>query len=131
MLQEYDFIPYDMRAYLRNHGRHFSKKACEFAVSLMKGKNKKPIDPIEKENVDRMMKDNGISLEHNRGYDHVYVANMAKADFYGSSITEERKLAQYVKDVIDDPDGCDSMVFNRWLADMDSKGIGIEWEELI
>lgn len=131
MLQDYDILPRDMRAYLRNYGRHFNQKACDFAVSLMQGRDGNKIKPIDKDKVDAMLKSYEIKLEHAQGYDHVYVANMAKADFYGSSITEEDKLALYVKDVIDDFDGSASMVFNRWLADMDTKGIGIDWEELL
>ena len=39
MLQEYDIIPKEMRAYLRNNGRHFNKKACEWAVKNMRKYN--------------------------------------------------------------------------------------------
>lgn len=37
-LDIYD-IPSDMRAYLRNYGHHFSRKACQFAISKMKRMN--------------------------------------------------------------------------------------------
>jgi hypothetical protein len=40
-------------------------------------------------------------------YDSVYVANMCKADFLGSSIVDDVHMALYVKDVIDDPDATD------------------------
>ena len=43
---------------------------------------------------------------------------MCKADFMGSSITDEEHLAKYIKDVIDDEDAYDGIVFNRWYADM-------------
>lgn len=62
---------------------------------------------------------------------YVYVANMCKADFLGSSIDDERHLCLYVKDVIDDPDGYDGLVFNRWYADMCRQGIPIDWHEFI
>ena len=64
-------------------------------------------------------------------YDHVYVANMCKADFLGSSVVDENHLAKYVKDVIDDDDAYDGIVFNRWYADMCRKGIAIDWENMI
>lgn len=135
-LQDYDMIPYDMRAYLRNNGRHFNKKACDFAVGNMKKYNTSTrvlerIDAITKEQVDELLMNSGVTLDNARGYDYVYVANMCKADFYKSSITDEQHLALYVKDVIDDPDAPTGAVFNRWLADMDSKGEPIEWEELL
>lgn len=37
----------------------------------------------------------------------------------------------YVKDVIDDVDAPDGLVFNRWYADMCYMGIAIDWEEML
>jgi len=56
---------------------------------------------------------------------------MGKADFLGSSIADERHLLMYIKDAIDDEDGYDGIVFNRWYADMCKKGIPIDWEEML
>jgi hypothetical protein len=56
---------------------------------------------------------------------------MCKADFLGSSIKDERHLALYIKDVIDDVDAEDGLVFNRWYADMSYTGIAIDWEEML
>lgn len=64
-------------------------------------------------------------------YDYVYVYNMGNNDFLGSSIPDEKHLALYVKDVIDDEDGYDGIVFNRWYADMVVLGIPVEWEEML
>lgn len=136
MLQEYDIIPREMRAYLRNNGRHFNKKACELAVKNMRKWNEtarrlERIEPLDKTTVDELLKNNGITLDDARGYDYVYVANMCKADFYGTAIEDERHMALYIKCVIDDADAVGGMIFNRWLADCDTKGIAIDWEELI
>ena len=43
------------------------------------------------------------------------------------SITDEKHLCLYVKDVIDDVDGYDGIVFNRWYADMCRKGVQVDW----
>jgi hypothetical protein len=56
---------------------------------------------------------------------------MGNNDFFGSSIIDEKHLALYVKDVIDDKDGYDGIVFNRWYADMVFQGIPIEWEDMV
>jgi hypothetical protein len=37
-LDSYDILPKEMRAYLRNYGYSFSKRACEYAVSKMNAK---------------------------------------------------------------------------------------------
>lgn len=136
MLQEYDIIPREMRAYLRNNGRHFNKKACEWAVNNMRKYNESTrrlerIEPLDKTSVDELLKNNGITLDDARGYDYVYVANMCKADFYGTAIEDERHMALYIKCVVDDADAVGGMIFNRWLADLDTKGIAVDWEELI
>lgn len=136
MLQEYDIIPREMRAYLRNNGRHFNKKSCEWAVRNMRKYNEttrrlERIETLDKTAVDELLKNNGITIDDARGYDYVYVANMCKADFYGTAIEDERHMALYIKCVIDDSDAVSGMIFNRWLADCDTKGIAIDWEELI
>lgn len=60
-------------------------------------------------------------------YDAVFVANMCKADYLGSSVPDGLHLCLYVKDVIDDVDGYDGIAFNRWYADMCRKGIQVDW----
>lgn len=136
MLQEYDIIPREMRAYLRNNGRHFNKKACEWAVRNMRKWNSntnssEKIEMKSKDEIDELLKTHGITLSKNKGYDYVYVANMCKADFYGTAIEDERHMALYIKCVVDDADAVSGMIFNRWLADCDTKGIAIDWEELL
>lgn len=131
---QFDEIPEAMTAYMRHYGPHFNRKLSEFAVSMMtkesNGKDTK-ITPYNKEQVKTILEGQGISLHNDQLYDSVYVANMCKADFLGSSITDERHLAKYIKDVIDDPDGYDGIVFNRWYADMCYTGVAIDWEEML
>ena len=116
-----------MVRYLKYYGQHFNKKLCNFAVSKMNhGKTS-----IPKEKVEEVLMMNQVVLENNELYDHVYVYNMGNNDFLGSSIPDEKHLALYVKDVIDDKDGYDGIVFNRWYADMVTQGIPIEWNEML
>lgn len=124
-----------MRAYLRNHDYSFSKKACEYAVSLMRKTNpstgkSEPIDPWNKEQVDDLLKRFNVQLENNIGYNYVYVANMLRADKYKSSIPDEAHLALGVKDVIDDVDCSPYCVFLEWVAKMDGNGEPIEWDDI-
>lgn len=131
---QYDVYPEAMLIYMRNYGPHFNKKLCDFAVSKMKrnvnGKMQK-IQPISREELKNLMSMNGFVLENDQLYDSVYVANMCKADFLNSSIIDEVHMLKYVKDVIDDPDAVDGLVFNRWYADMCYMGIAIDWEEML
>lgn len=129
-LDVYDIRPEAMNNYLRYNGRHFSKKLCNWAVSQMYN-SKGPVQIITKSQIDELLKQNNITLKHNKLYDYVYIANMCKADFYGSSIEDDLHMVKYIKDVIDDEDAYDGYIFNRWYADMCGKGIPIDWEEML
>lgn len=125
-----------MRSYLRNYGWHFSKKAQDYAASLMKRvnpntKHNERVDTWTKEQVDHLLSSYGVKLENAAGYDYVYVANMCKADYLKSSIPDEHHLAMYVKDTIDDVDGADGVIFRQWYAGMVAKGLPIDWEDML
>ena len=127
-LDMYDELSKAMRKYLMHNGWHFNKSLCEFAVSLMK-KNGKRLDPISKENVDKLLEQYKIQLENNVGYDYVFVANMCKADYYGSSITDDKHVALYIKDTIDDEDASDGTTMRRWYATMVANGVMVDWDD--
>lgn len=134
-LDTYSRFPAGMREYLEAYGWHFSKKMCEWAVSRMKckdeaGKQKK-LDPMKRDDVEELLKKYGVKLERDAGYDCVYAANMARADYYKSSIADEAHLALFVKDYIDDPDGYDGLPFTRFYADCIGGGTPILWEEML
>lgn len=131
---QYDEYPEGMLIYLRNYGPHFNKKLCDFAVSNMTTRQngrEVRLSPYTKENVDKMLNAMGLHIQNAQLYDSTYVANMCKADYLGTSIIDERHLAQFIKDTIDDIDGDDGLVFNRWYADMCYKGIAIDWDEML
>lgn len=128
----YEDKPAAMRAYLANYGWHFNKEMQEWAASMMRDKEGKLIKPITKEALELMFKSNNIELDTKHIYDALYVANMAKADFYGSSLADEKHLVQYVADYINDPDGYEGMPFVRFYADTCMKeDCVIYWEDMI
>lgn len=117
--------------YMAEYGEHFSKKMCEWAVSMMRDDNDAKIAAWDKEGVEAMLTRYGITLDHDKGYDKVYVANMCKADFLGKSVPDESHLALYVKNLLDDPDGYEGLVFNRFVMDCMGMGIPIIWEDML
>ena len=129
-LDLYEDLPKNMRKYLMHNGWHFNKSLCDFAVSLMKKQGKK-LDPLSKEFIDKLLDQHKIQLDNNVGYDYVFVANMCKADYYGSSITDDKHFALYIKDTIDDEDAADGTTMRRWYATMVSNGIVIDWDDSI
>ena len=135
-LTKYDTRPKYMDLYLSYNGPHFNEKLLEFAVSKMKIKDEngeeKELEPYSIEDVDKLLKAHNVHLKNTDGlFDYVYVANMCKADFLNDSVPNEKYLARYVKNVIDDVDGYDGLVFNRWYADMSKKGIPINWYKMV
>ena len=125
-------FPSGMEKYLEFYGWHFSKKMEEWAASKMYkkvGDRKEFIQPYTKESLENLLKGSGIELPVD--YDSVYIANMAKADFLGSSIVDEFHLVKYVKDVMNDPDAYDGMPFTRFYADCIGSGCAIHWEDMI
>lgn len=126
----YDELPQDMISYLKHYGRHFNKYLCQYAVSFMENSNGK-INPYSKEDVDNLLNAYNINIENDVLYDKVFVANMAKSDYLGSSIPDESYLVKYIKDVLDDIDGYDGIAFNRWYADCCRKGIPVNWNDVL
>lgn len=124
-------MPGEMRAYLRAYGWHFSKALCEDAVSKMKGKDGKPIKPVEKKELDELLKQHGIELKNDVGYDAVYVFNMAMADFYGSSIADKQHVAMFVKDYLDDPDGTPTRAMDEYMGRCIGAGMPIMWDDVL
>lgn len=128
---ELDLIPEEYREYKRRHGRHFSKELCEFAVGMMKGEDGKPITPMQKNEVDGLLKQFGVEVKNAKEHDVVFVANMCLADYLGESVPDMEHLAKYVKNVIDDPDGYDGIAFGRWFSDVCNKRVEVPWETFI
>lgn len=130
----YDVIPEGLKRYINNYGCHFNKKLAIEAASRMykyDGNDKVYIKPYTKEDVEKMLDMYGVHINRNKLYDAVYVANMCKADFLGSSIKSEEDLCHYIKDVLDDADATDGYVFNRFYADTIFMNNPIEWDDMI
>lgn len=130
-LDNYEMKPAKMAEYLQNYGWHFSKAMCEWAVSKMKDRQGNKLVPWGKKEVDDLLKRFGVELKHDEGYDAVYVANMARADYYGSSIADDLHLAKFVKDYLDDVDGSESRAMDEFYARCISMGTPILWTEMM
>lgn len=136
-LYDYELTPPAMKAYLRNYGFNFSKRACEYAVSLMKKtdsssgvKREIPITPWSKEKVAECFRKNGIMLDGELNYNHVYLYNMATAD-YPKSLPDEKTICLFVKETAEDIDSNPENIFRKWIVSMDGNGIPIYWEDLL
>lgn len=86
---------------------------------------------MSKDELEALLKKYGINILNNKGYDAVYVANMCKSDYYGTSVVNEAQLARFVKDYLDDSDGYEEIAMTRFYADMIGTGTPIIWEDMI
>lgn len=130
-LTAYETMPESLAIYLSQNGPHFNKKCCEFAVSQMYKEDKEEFKPIQKGEIEEWLRAYGIKVKYAQLEDITYVANMCKADYFKGSVPTEQHLAMYIKETIDDPDGCEGLIFNRWIADMKWLGIAIPWNEFL
>jgi hypothetical protein len=132
-----DRFPSGMEDYLSAYGWHFNKKMAEWAVSNMRKKADANSDKLvkmqmtTKEQLDELMKKHNIIIEDINGYDAMYLYNMIKADYFGSSIVDEQHALLHIKDIIEDPDGYESKAFSHFYVDCISMGIPIIWEDMI
>ncbi len=134
-LTQYIPRPHAMTAYLRHYGPHFNSNLVEFAVRKMKKKDSsgkiKRITPWTKEDVEALLTEADMELENDNIHDAVYVANMCKADYLGSSIEDKEHVARYIKDTLDDDDAAEGEVFECFLAKCDRRGVTVDWEDMI
>ena len=120
-----------MEDYLEEYGYHINKRLFDFAVSLMKDRNGQPLKPWDKDRVSEFLRAHNVTLRNSIGHDAAYVFNMAMADYYGSSITDDTKISLFVKDYLEDPDGSPTKAFDHFYIDCIAKGIPIFWDEMI
>lgn len=71
------------------------------------------------------------NFTHEILYENLNKEAANKADYYGSSITDERHFALYIKDTIDDEDAGDGTTMRRWYATMVANGTMVDWEDVI
>lgn len=114
-------------AYIAEMGWHFNEKACEYAIMYLKDRNKKPIKPYSKQEVDEMLKKQNVNLQNNKAWDYVYVANMAKSDMDGSPLADDKSIANYIKIVIDDPDAAEGEIMGCWYTKMIFRHNPVDW----
>ena len=134
-LTAYETMPESLAIYLSHNGPHFNKACCDFAVSQMyrtdDNGNELEFIPFTRQEIKQLLIATNTKVKYAQLDDITYVANMCKADYLGGSVPSEQHLAKYIKETLDDPDGAEGLIFNRWIADMKWIGIAIPWDEFI
>lgn len=115
------------RRYIQMHGEHFTRKLSEWACKEMTNRNCME-HYWTPEQVEAVMSKMGVTLDAKTKYDAHYLANMAYADYFGSTFVDETKCLQFAADYMADPDGYEGRAFNHWLTDAMKKCITIDWD---
>ena len=135
-LDMYEKLPEDLARNVSQYGPHISPKLCKWAVGRMvvkddaTGKEKK-LEAWTQDEVEEMLKKNGVEVKNAEGADLCYLANMLKADFYKKSIADEAHLCMHMKLYLDDVDGDPCRVFDEFYATCIGKGVVIPWDRVV
>lgn len=123
-------ISEDEAQYMEHYKGHFSKRMAEWAISMMERDGQR-IQPYPLEEVENMIAPFRNKIGEECIFDAWYLANMAKADYLGSSLADKAHVSLFVKDTLCDPDGEPEMVLACFRAKCDVKGIPIHWERML
>lgn len=120
----------DYVEYKKKNGMHFTEKLADWASSHMVNADGKA-HSWKVEEVKAAFPSLGFSLKN--GYtwgDVAYMANMIYAD-YIQCLKSETDALKMANAIMNDPDGYDGMIFNRYTADIMEKGTCVPWENVM
>lgn len=109
---------------------HFTEKLADWASSNMVNADGKA-HSWKVEEVKSAFPSLGFSLKN--GYtwgDVAYMANTIYAD-YIQCLKSETDALKMANAIMNDPDGYDGMIFNRYTADIMSKNVEVPWKDLM
>lgn len=129
------YISEDRAIYEDMYHGLFSKKLAEWAIHNMEmkdpsSKTMKHVVVRKVDDVQQVLKENGIVLPNEFIYTSWYLFNMAVAD-YPKTLQNDEQRATFVEETICDPDGEVENVLDCFVAKMCNAGIPIYWEQFI
>lgn len=117
--------------YLKAHGYHFTDALAEHASGYLKNADGSGHKWVPAQ-VSKQLETLGLKLpEHITNGDATYLANMYYSDFYPDILKDEVSCIRMAHKATMDVDGYDGMIFNRWIADIKSKDIDVDFEEFV
>ena len=117
--------------YLEKHGHHFTDALAERASDYLKNADgsEHRWTPAQ---VSKQLEILGLKLpEHVSNGDVTYLANMYYSDFYPDVLKDEASCIKMAHKAAIDVDGYKGMTFKRWLTDIESRKIDIDFEEFV
>lgn len=113
--------------YVAKNGYHFTDELADYVTKKMVNRNGKEHNWSSAQ-VAGAVNMWGISFPDTVSSGDVsYIVNMAYADFS----LPDADCFEYARKVATDPDGCEGMIFCRFVADCACKGMIIPWEDFV
>ena len=113
---------------------HFSKLLAQWAISRMRVRDNKgnleKLKSVSFDEVETILKEQGIGIREESVYDAWYLYNMCLAD-YRRSLPERKDIAMYIDETINDPDCDPTAVLACFRAKMDIMRVPIHWERYL
>lgn len=123
------FSSKEFKDYVKRYGHHFTDALAEYASRMMVNASGH-VHTWTAAQVKKAMTDLGLTVPATvTTGDLTYLANMYYADFYPDPLKDEVSCLKAAHKIANDPDGYEGMVFNRWMADVMSKSLEIDWED--
>lgn len=122
------------KEYVAKHGHHFTPKLAQWAIGKMKNVSNSEHGKWTVEQVETVMQAHNPSMKflHKTTIaDLAYLANMYYADLFPDVIATETGCIKAAMAIANDPDGYEGEAFCRWRADMQNKGVKVEWEKYV
>lgn len=116
------------------HGQ-FSRKLAKWAIDNMRTRDAstgkmKPLAPRTADDVNEILKANGVTIPDQYIYTAWYLYMMSIAD-YPKTHTNDAQRASYVEETLLDPDGDPSNVLACFATKMCNAGVPIMWERFL
>lgn len=129
------YISEEEAQYMDAHHGQFSKKLAEWAISGMEVKDEKSGEMKESphhsiEEMESVLRSNGVKVKEAEIYTAWYLYNMTFAD-YQEALESDKSRAKFVAETLHDPDCKPEAVLACFRAKMDVKGVPIHWERMI
>lgn len=120
------------KMYRQKHGEHFCDRLAEWASKRMKNANGESAHTWSVAQVESVFNSIGLVKPETATWgDVTYAANMAYADYFGSSLKTEADVIRQAYADVTDPDGYPGKVFNRWLSDVMGMQIQVPWQDFM
>lgn len=117
--------------YIQAHGKHFTPDLAEHASGMMVNGNDMKHTWTTKQVIQSGAALGLVMPKNVTMGDVAYLANMYYADFFPDILKDEAACIRAAYKAVNDVDGYEGMIFNRWIADLKEKEVKLDWGKFV